>query len=76
VSHFYAGHEELFFRYSRERVLVEDLLSHAHQTIEAVRHLRRQRAEEDPHRGDIRHEFGDLQRRKEPTTRTMATSTR
>jgi hypothetical protein len=54
---------------ARQRVLIEDLLSLAHQAIEAITHLRRRHAEEDPDIGKVCHEFGDFQGRSVPTTR-------
>ena len=60
---------------ARQRILIEDLLSLAHQAIEAIAHLRRRHTEEDPDVGKVCHEFGAFQGRSAPTTRMTSTNT-
>src|SRR6185295_7575152 len=60
---------------TRERIFVKDLLGQPHQRIEAVIHLRRYGAQEHADLGEFDHDWGAFQGRKEPTTRTTATST-
>jgi hypothetical protein len=60
---------------ARQRALIEDLLSLAHQAIEAITHLRRRHTEEDSDVGKVCHEFGAFQGRSEPTTRMASTNT-
>jgi hypothetical protein len=56
-------------------VLVKDLLRSTHQAIETVIHLRGGRAQEDPHVGKGRHDFGAFQGRSAPTARMTSTRT-
>ena len=57
------------------RVLVKDLLRSTHQAIEAVIHVRRCRAQEDPHVGKVCHDVGAFQGRNVPTARITSTNT-
>ncbi len=60
---------------SRQGILIEDRFRLAHQMIEAVVHLRGRRAEENPHVGKVRHDFGAFQGRKAPAARMTSTNT-
>ena len=60
---------------TRQGILIEDRFRLAHQMIEAVVHLRGRRAEENPHVGEVRHDFGAFQGRKAPAARMTSTNT-